>query len=366
MLADKHPKQDLRIATLQSYDVLDSQNEAEFDDIVALASAICECPVSLISLVDDDRQWFKARVGFEPHQTALEKSVCSHAILHGEFLEVADMSSDSRTSSNPLHTGDPNVRFYAGANLIAPNGMAIGTLCVLDTKPRTLSAFQRQALKTLSRQVMTQLELRKKLLQEEALKGEMDHRVKNSLQTIASVMRVASRGIKDREALDVLELVERRISAVASLHSELLGSGGKGLVDARPYLERVVQLLEDVAPEHVRITVSAADVVIDARKASAIGMIVSEFVANSMKHAFPGARQGLVQISLVQSAAREGWTLSCQDDGVGQEQAVGATSSRDDTGLGAVLMSSAAAQLDGHLEYEVTQSGTVLTVKFKH
>ena len=365
MLADKHPEQDLRIATLQSYDVMDSQNEAEFDDIVALASAICECPVSLISLVDDDRQWFKARVGFEPHQTALDKSVCSHAILQGEFLEVPDMASDSRTSGNPLHTGDPNVKFYAGANLIAPNGMVIGTLCVLDTKPRTLTEFQKQALTTLSRQVMTQLELRKKLMQEEALKGEMDHRVKNSLQTIASVMRVASRGIKDREALDVLELVERRISAVASLHSELLGGGSKGSVDARRYLERVVQLLEDVAPAHVEIAVNAADVTIDARKASAIGMIVSEFAANSIKHAFPDERQGQVQISLLQSA-KEGWTLLCQDDGIGRQEGDGAASGRDDTGLGAVLMSSAAAQLEAHLEYEVSESGTVMTVEFKH
>ena len=364
MLADIHPRQDQRLATLRAYNILDSENEAEFDDIVALASAICDVPVSLISLVDDDRQWFKARVGFEPQQTGLDQSVCSHAILQDDFLEVEDMSADIRTADNPLHTGDPNVKFYAGATLVAPDGMPIGTLCVLDTKPRKLTAFQRQALKTLSRQVMTQLELRKRLMQEEALRAEMDHRVKNSLQTIASVMRVASRGVSDREALEVLELVERRISAVASLHSELTGREGAGFVDTRHYLERVVGLLADVAPDNVEMTVTASDVAIDARNASAIGMIVSEFVANSIKHAFPDGQQGAVRISLDRCAGN-GWTLRCADDGVGRQAGDSAGPGADDTGLGATLMSSAAAQLQAELEYDVRDSGTVLSVRFR-
>jgi two-component sensor histidine kinase len=361
--ADKPAQQDLRLETLKSYDILDTVEEADFDDIVAIASAICDVPVSLISLVDDDRQWFKARVGFEPQQTSLEESVCSHSILQDDFLEVPDMALDNRTSDNPLHTGDPNVNFYAGANLVAPNGMKIGTLCVLDTKPRTLSPFQRQALKTLSRQVMTQLELRKLLGQEEALRSEMDHRVKNSLQTIASVMRVASRGIKDQQALDVLNLVERRISAVGSLHSELMGREGRDSVDTRPYLKRVVKLLADIAPDNVEITVDTLDAAIGARMASAIGMIVSEFVANSIKHAFPGDRRGLVQISLAKDGQGE-WVLSCQDDGVGQQEDDEDSADDGNSGLGAMLMSTATAQLNGQLEYVSRPSGTELTVKF--
>ena len=147
--------------------------------------------------MDEKRQWFKARVGFEPHETTLDQSVCSHAILDEGYTEIADMGADPRTSDNPLYVGDPRVKFYAGANLVAPNGQPIGTLCVLDTKPRTLNDFQRQALQTLSRHVMMQLELRKKIRIEAALRAEMDHRVKNSFQTIASLLRMATRKVHD-------------------------------------------------------------------------------------------------------------------------------------------------------------------------
>ena len=319
-------------------------------------------PVSLISLVDDDRQWFKARLGFEPPQTEMNMSVCSHAILQDEFLEIEAMAEDPRTADNPLHTDGPQVQFYAGANLIAPNGMPIGTLCVLDDKPRKLSAFQRKALKTLSRQVMTQLELRKKIAEEEALRSEMDHRVRNSLQTIASVLRVASRQIDDADALNVLGIVERRIGAVASLHSELMGREGKGSVDIHPYLDRVIALLKDVAPENITLSVQSLDAVLGARTASALGMIVSEFVANSIKHAFPDNRKGAVKISLTKPDAQN-WVLLCEDNGIGRQEST-ETDEDGSAGLGKMLMSSAASQLNGQMEYETQINGTALSVHF--
>lgn len=319
--------------------------------------------MSLISLVDDDRQWFKARLGFDPTETSLEESVCSHAILQDGILEIEDMSADARTVGNRLHTEGPQVQFYAGANLVAPNGVAIGTLCVLDTKPRKLNEFQRQALRTLSRQVMTQLELRKRLREEHALRSEIDHRVKNSLQTIASIMRMATRGITDPQALDVLALVERRLGAVASLHSELMNHEGDGTVQTRPYLERVVKLLDESAPSNVTISLHALDTDMDARKASALGMIISEFVANSIKHAFPDGRDGMVSITLGLPDRTE-WVLECVDNGIGQTSDETAKPASRDTGLGERLMSSAAIQLDGRLEYEARNSGTAMTVRF--
>lgn len=320
----------------------------------------------MISLVDDNRQWFKARKGFEPKQTSLDESVCSHAILYGDFLEIEDMSADERTSDNPLHTGGPEVQFYAGANLIAPNGMPIGTLCILDSKPRRLNDFQRKALKTLSRQVMMQLELRKKLAQEESLRSEMDHRVRNSLQTIGSIMRVASRQVTDPAAIDVLAIVERRIKAVASLHSELMGSNGKGSVNIRLYLDRVVALMDEVSPNEITFLVESADTVVEARKASAIGMIVSEFSANSVKHAFPDNRRGTVKITLTEQDTNR-WTLKCEDDGVGrQDSSTDPGEKHEVGGLGKMLMASAATQLDGQLEYESGKSGTAFIVHFKN
>lgn len=276
------------------------------------------------------------------------------------------MSADERTSDNPLHTSGPQVQFYAGANLIAPNGMPIGTLCILDNKPRRLTDFQRKALKTLSRQVMMQLELRKKLAQEEALRSEMDHRVRNSLQTIGSIMRVASRQVTDPTAVDVLAIVERRIKAVASLHSELMGSNGKGTINISHYLDRVVALMDEVSPNEVTFVVESADDVIEARKASAIGMIVSEFSANSVKHAFPDNRRGTVKVTLTEQGSNR-WTLTCADDGVGRQDSPKATDDkRESGGLGKMLMASAASQLDGQLEYQSGEGGTALFLHFKN
>lgn len=315
--------------------------------------------------MDDQRQWFKARVGFEPEQTPLEQSICSHAILEDDFFEIEDLGADPRSKENTLHTEGPKVGFYAGANLVAPNGLPIGTLCVLDNKPRKLNDFQRKALKTLSRQVMVQLELRKKLAEEEALKSEMDHRVRNSLQTIASVMHVASRQVSDPKALDVLEVVERRIGAVSSLHSELMGRDGKGTIEIRPYLERLVGLLKDVAPENITLSGTSVDEELEARSASAMGVIVSEFAANSVKHAFPDGQSGHVTISLTRQDANH-LLLVCQDDGVGRKTAAeDAGADQKQAGLGDMLMSAAATQMGGHLEAEAGESGTSLSVRFK-
>ncbi len=359
-IAKQHDDQQERISTLQSYDILDTPPEEEFEDIVALAAQICDVPVSLISLVDNDRQWFKARVGFEPAETPLDQSVCAHAILQEGFFEIEDMAQDPRTKDNPLHVSGPEVQFYAGANLVSPNGMPIGTLCVLDHTPRKLSAFQRKALTTLSQQIVTQLELRKRLREEAAMRNEIDHRVKNSLQTIASIMRMASRRVSDPQALDVLGLVERRLDAVASLHSELMGQSGEGTVETVGYLTRVTNLLQEAAPDTVNITLEAHNETIDARTASALGMIISEFVANSIKHAFPDGQDGSIAISLVRSQIGH-WLLTCADDGAGHDTSD--TPPRD-TGLGEQIMSSAATQLDGQLSYESRARGTALTVTF--
>lgn len=362
ILADKHPHQDERLNTLGSYDILDTGEESDYDDIVALASKICDAPVSLISLVDEDRQWFKARLGFEPRETGLDQSVCSHAILEDDFLEISSMAEDLRTADNPLHIGGPEVKFYAGANLIAPNGLPIGTLCVLDTKPRQLTDFQRQALKTLSRQVMMQLELRKQIRIEAALRSEMDHRVKNSLQTIASILRLSAKRVTDPDALDVLDLVERRLGAVASLHSELMGRDGSSSVEMRSYFEEICALVSAITPDNVKVHFTALQGNLEARKASAIGMIVSEFVANSVKHAFPDNQEGEVTISLTSDADKT-WVLQCRDNGIGQRPS--SEKIPDSKGLGEMLMESAALQLDGQVENDIGSDGARMTVYFK-
>ncbi|WP_341906653.1 ATP-binding protein [Polaromonas sp. YR568] len=162
-----------RLAALYRYDILDTAAEAEFDDFTRLAAQICGVPMALISLVDKDRQWFKSRVGFEAQEGARDVSFCGHAILGRDVFEIPDATNDQRFVDNPAVTGDPNIRFYAGAPLLTKNGSAIGTLCVFDDQPKTLTDQQITALQALSRQVIRQMDLRLLVRREKELNQEL-------------------------------------------------------------------------------------------------------------------------------------------------------------------------------------------------
>jgi GAF domain-containing protein len=150
-----------RLAALKEYRILDTEAEQSYDDITTLAAHICEVPVAMISLVDEARQWFKSRVGTEQQQTPREVAFCAHAILQNKPFIVNDATKDRRFAGSALVTGEPHIRFYAGIPLINPEGLALGTLCVVDHQPHQLSAAQQNALQALSRQVMALLELRR-------------------------------------------------------------------------------------------------------------------------------------------------------------------------------------------------------------
>lgn len=170
-----------RLAALDAYQILDTPPEQGFDEVVHIARILCDAPVALVSLVAGDRQWFKARAGFEPCETDLNSSVCAYALAEPDLLVIPDLSTDPRTRANPLVTGDPNIRFYAGAPLRTSTGEVIGSLCVIDGVPRSqgLSEKQRSALRNLAAQVMAQLELRRALAERDALlhdRGNADRR----------------------------------------------------------------------------------------------------------------------------------------------------------------------------------------------
>jgi GAF domain-containing protein len=149
-----------RLAALNRYAILDSEPEESFDDLVLLAAHICQTPMAMLSLVDDHRQWFKSKYGVQVRETPREISICAHAIQQGDLFIIPDTLKDGRFRENALVTGDPHVRFYAGAPLINEDGFALGTLCVLDREPRELDEPQKEAVRALGRLALRQMELR--------------------------------------------------------------------------------------------------------------------------------------------------------------------------------------------------------------
>lgn len=192
-----------RLAVLDSYDVLDSAPESGFDDVVMLARQICETPIALVSLVASDRQWFKAVSGLSVCETPLDQSVCAHALRQTETLIIPDLTKDERTRDNPLVTGDPFIRFYAGALLTSRSGIPIGAVCVIDTEPRPegLTADQQFAIEALGRQVMTMLELRRSVLESEM----------TASQQRSEVSRSAARAIESERLAAKLRINEERL-----------------------------------------------------------------------------------------------------------------------------------------------------------
>ena len=158
-----------RLAKLRALDILDTVEEEAYDDLTFLAAQICETPISLVSLIDQSRQWFKSHHGLEARETPRDYAFCGHAIHQDDLLIVEDTKLDSRFQDNPLVTGEPNIRFYAGAPLILENDIRVGTLCVIDREPKVLTEKQKSSLAALSRQVVAQLNLKLKIREMAAL-----------------------------------------------------------------------------------------------------------------------------------------------------------------------------------------------------
>lgn len=157
-----------RLKELKAYKILDTSPEKELEDLAEIASAICDTPISLVSLVDEDRQWFKVRQGIERIETPRTDSFCQHALQNPrEVLVIEDSWNDERFKNNNLVTGDPKIRFYAGAPLQTQNGHVLGTLCIIDTKPRSITESQKKALILLAEKAMNYLETRKMLLEQQ-------------------------------------------------------------------------------------------------------------------------------------------------------------------------------------------------------
>tara|TARA_B100000497_G_scaffold113377_1_gene135116 strand:+ start:531 stop:2159 length:1629 start_codon:yes stop_codon:yes gene_type:complete len=218
-----------RLSVLKDLEILDTLPEQSYDNLTFLASQICGTPIALVSLIDQDRQWFKSRVGLEAVQSPRDISFCGHAILTDQLFVVNDTSKDNRFYDNPLVVGSPHIGFYAGAPLITPEGENIGTLCVIDTEPRDLSYNQKKSLLALARQVMVLLELRLSLqLSREAYASKslflanMSHEIRTPMNAITSCTDLLIDTTNEPEQVRLIKLVRNAASGLTSLINDIL------------------------------------------------------------------------------------------------------------------------------------------------
>ena len=295
-----------RIDALNSYGILDTPPEPDFDDVARLAAQVCETPIALITLVDDRRQWFKAEIGLGIRETPLGASICAKAILQPGLFTVPDTTKDRRFRFNPLVVGEPRLRFYAGVRLETPAGLPLGTICVLDAKPRTLTEAQGFALTTLARQVMAQLELRRAVGErQEALAAirdgearqallvrELHHRVGNTLAMVQALV-----GTMARSAKTVPELSRAFSTRIASLakNQKLLTEDYWQTASLREMLEQELQPF--LLQRGRRVVLTGEPLHLSADLAVPVGMALHELTSNAVKHGALSVPQGRVDVT---------------------------------------------------------------------
>lgn len=255
LVPQKHKNEKERLQLLESYSILDTLPETDFDNLTAIASVICNIPISLITLLDNDRQWFKSHHGLATTETPRDHAFCAHAIHDADnVFIVQDAREDNRFHDNPLVTGDPNVIFYAGVPLTNSLGLPLGTLCVIDNKPNTLNEIQLNALKSLADQVMNLLELRKnkEFLQQamselEESNKELErfayiaaHDLKSPLNNISSL----SNFLKEEYAPKIDEEGQALIGYIQTSSDQL-----RGLIDGMLEYSKSTKMIQDTKSE---------------------------------------------------------------------------------------------------------------------
>lgn len=255
LLPQKHENEKERLQLLKSYSILDTLPEKDFDNLTAIASVICNIPISLITLLDNDRQWFKSHHGLATTETPRDHAFCAHAIHEADTIFIVqDAREDNRFNDNHLVTGDPNIIFYAGVPLTNSLGLPLGTLCVIDNKPNTLTETQLNALKSLADQVMNLLELRQNKHYLEQAMSELEesnkeverfayiaaHDLKSPLNNISSL----SNFLKEEYASKIDKEGQSLIGYIQTSSDQL-----RGLIDGMLEYSKSTKIIQDTKSE---------------------------------------------------------------------------------------------------------------------
>src|SRR6476469_578712 len=321
-----------RLKELYRFAVLDTEQETSFEQLVHLAAQICDVPMSLVSLVDADRQWFKARVGLSSSETERRVSFCAHAILNDGVFEIQDARKDDRFFDNPVVVGDPNIRFYAGMPLVTDNGYKLGTFCILDSKPRELTPAQEFALKTLATQAMSLLNLRVKNSELERINKLQNklisivaHDVRNPLASLKGIIELRQTDIISQEEADeMLGLAAAQLDATIDMVANLIDWGKLQMrkdnsfnreISLKKNIDSVLRTFNDqLEAKNIKVDVSVQEAETFTADETAFNFVLRNLLSNSIKFTENGSIT--IDVSIVDTRIK----LKITDTGTGFEQ----------------------------------------------
>jgi two-component sensor histidine kinase len=326
---------------VRRYDILDSPPDGAFDRITAIAARRFNVPISIISVVDDDRIWFKSHHGLEIQQIPREPGLCASAVLGSEPQVLPDARLDPVALANPLVSGAFGLRFYIGAPLRTHDGYSLGTLCVIDQEPHPVTQEQIDDLKDLASVVMDQMELRlaaRRALGHAALMArETDHRVTNSLQFVSSTLALQSKASDINEAAaEQLQIAANRVAAVGQVHRNFYVDGSDE-TQCIAFLQRLCRELSEILGRDIEVSGDEGNV--PTQQVQSIGLIVNELVTNAAKH-------GAGKISVIHTVNPDARLLRVCDEGAGLPEGFDPASSKS---LGMKVLMSLVRQLRGRL-----------------
>ncbi len=329
------------MAAVKRYDILDTPADGAFDRITALAARRFNVPISIISIVDHDRIWFKSHHGLPVRQIDRAPGLCASAILSSDPWVLSNAKTDVRSLANPLVAGDFGLRFYAGVPLRTSDGYNLGTLCIIDKEARPISQHEIEDLKDLASVVMDQMELRlsarRAVSHAKMMAREIDHRVMNSLQFISGMLAMQSRAAGIPEAASQLEIAASRVAAVARVHRHFYVDEAAESVSCLTYLRRLCADLSGIL--ETPIIVGGDEGNVATTRVQPIGLIVNELVVNAAKH---GA--GTIRVTYTCDGR---CSLSVCDEGAGLAQNFDPAETSG--GLGMKVVGILAKQLGGEV-----------------
>ena len=330
-----------RLKALRAYAILDTPPDEHFDDLVRVAAYICGTPIALVSLVDADRQWFKARIGLEPQETTRDVALCGHAILEDHMMEVRDTTSDPRFAENALVTGDPGIRFYAGVPLITSDHVALGTLCVIDREPRELNDAQREALQALARQVVAMIEAHRANVAMHKLTAQKDeflrvasHDLRNPLQSIQGASELlelySERENSSAEMREFIGMIQERAGAMQRIIEDFVDcqamEDGQLKLSSLPtdltamVREEIAALAVSARAKDITLTFAQAEPGLTANVDRArIAQVLENFVGNAIKFSSTGTT---VSVHLLRQEERVRVEVTDEGPGLGPDDHV--------------------------------------------